>query len=186
MNKFDKLQIALILQDIESLYTGNVSNNISSTAGNLVAGIEKDGLDQQDIAKLMLNQSFDQDPQGVAQKIQNNVVLHYDALKTAFEEKNDSDGLIALESMKTDTPDFETLGGSLFSLMKGFKKHAEGGEIEESDDVILVQIGNKSYRLIVAESEEEKEKGLMGVESLDEDEGMVFDYRDNIQEEISF
>jgi uncharacterized membrane protein (UPF0127 family) len=70
--------------------------------------------------------------------------------------------------------------------MKSFKKHAEGGEIEESDDVILVQIGNKSYRLVVAESEEEKEKGLMGVESLDEDEGMVFDYRDDVQEELSF
>lgn len=186
MNKFDKLQIALILQDIESLYTGNVANNISSTTGNLVAGIENDGLDQQDLAKLMLDQSFDQNPQGIVQKIQNNVALHYDSLKSAFEEKNDSDGLMALESMRTNEPDFETLGISLFSLMKGFKKHAEGGEIEESDDVILVQIGNKSYRLVVSESEEEKEKGLMGVESLDEDEGMVFDYRDDVQEELSF
>lgn len=186
MNKFDKLQIALILQDIESLYTGNISNNIASTAGNLVAGVEKDGLDQQDVIKLMLDQSFDQNPQGISQKIQNNVALHYDSLQKEFKERNDSNGLAALESMKTNAPDFKTLGTSLFSLMKSFKKHAEGGEIEESDDVLLVQIGDKSYRLIVAESEEEKEQGLMNVESLDEDEGMIFDYRDEIQEEISF
>jgi uncharacterized membrane protein (UPF0127 family) len=65
-------------------------------------------------------------------------------------------------------------------------KHAEGGEIEDKDDVVIVNIAGKSYRLIVADSEEEKEQGLMDVEELDSDEGMLFDYRNDIQEEISF
>ena len=186
MNKYDKLQIALILQDLESLRTGNFSNNISSTVGNLVTNIEKDGFDQQDVAKLMLDQSFDRNPQGVIQKIQNNVGLHYDNIKKEFEDRNDNYGLMALESMSTSNPDWETLESSLYGLLKTWSKHADGGEIDNSDEVIMVNISGKSYRLIVAKSEEDKEHGLMNVEELDSDEGMFFDYRDDVQDEISF
>lgn len=186
MNKYDKLQIALILQDLESLKTGNFANNISSTAGNLVANVEKDGLDQQDVVKLMLDQSFDQNPQGVLQKIQNNVVLHYDEIKNELKNRNDEQGLTALESITTPNPNLEGLETSLYKLLKKWGKHEDGGEIDDSDDVLLVNVSGKSYRLIVAESEKEKEKGLMDVEELDEDEGMFFDYRDDVQDEISF
>lgn len=186
MNKLDKLQIATILLDIESLFTGNVANNISSTTSNLIANVEKDGFDQEDVAKLALDQSFDQDPQGVIQKIQNNVGLHYDQIKSALKERGDGNGLIALESMMTKNPDFETFGNSLLGLLQKWTKHKEGGEIESGDDVVIVDIAGKTYRLIVAESEEEKEQGLMEVEELGLDEGMLFDYRDDVQEEISF
>lgn len=186
MNKLDKLQIATILLDIESLFTGNVANNISSTTINLMANVEKDRFDQEDMAKLALDQSFDQDPQGVIQKIQNNVGLHYDQIKSALKERGDGNGLVALESMMTNNPDFETFGNSLFSLLQKWTKHKEGGEIESGDDVVIVDISGKTYRLIVAESEEEKEQGLMDVEELGSDEGMLFDYRDDVQEEISF
>lgn len=186
MNKYDKLQIALILQDLESLRTGNFSNNISSTAGNLVTNVEKDGFDQQDVLKLMLDQSFDQNPQGIIQKIQNNVGLHYDEIKKEFEDRNDKNGLMALESIQTLNPDLITLESSLYGLLKKWSKHADGGEINDSDDVIIVNISGKSYRLIVAKSDEDREQGLMNVEELDLDEGMFFDYRDDVQEEISF
>ena len=186
MNKLDKLQIATILLDIESLFTGDVANNISSTTSNLMANVEKDGFDQEDMVKLALDQSFDQDPQGVMQKIQNNVGLHYDQIKSALKERGDGNGLVALESMMTKNPDFETFGNSLLGLLQKWTKHKEGGEIESGDDVVIVDIAGKTYRLIVAESEEEKEQGLMEVEELGSDEGMLFDYRDDIQEEISF
>ena len=186
MNKFDKLQIALTVQDIESLYTGDRSNNISSTAGNLKMDVEKDGLDDKDLARLMLNQSFDQSAQGVIQKIINNVNIHYDHIKNAFEERGDENGLIALDSIHSENPDFRTLGNSLIALLSKWNKNKEGGEIESGKDIVIVDIAEKSYRLIVADSEEEKEQGLMDVEELDSDEGMLFDYRDNIQKELSF
>ena len=187
MNKFDKLQIAAILLDLESLYTGDYSNNIASTASTLRANVNKDGeLNSDDLAKLALDQSFDKDPQGVMQKIQNNVSLHYDEIAKEFMDRNDAQGLIALQSILSPNPDFKTFGNSLLSLMQKFVKHREGGEIENGEDVVLITIGNKSYRLIIAKSEEEKEIGLMDVESLDSDEGMMFDYRDDIQEELSF
>lgn len=39
---------------------------------------------------------------------------------------------------------------------------------------VLVHVGNKTYKCKVARTEEEQKKGLMGVESLPEDEGMLF------------
>jgi len=51
---------------------------------------------------------------------------------------------------------------------------------------ISVTINNKEYELLVAITEEEKERGLQNVEEMDSDEGMLFDYSKDIQEEISF
>jgi len=39
-----------------------------------------------------------------------------------------------------------------------------------------IKIGNKEYEVLVAETEEEKTKGLQDVEELDDDEGMLFVY----------
>lgn len=62
----------------------------------------------------------------------------------------------------------------------------EGGQFESKLKQIPVKVGDKTYKLLVAETEEEKERGLMDVEEMDSDEGMLFDYSDNPQEEISF
>ena len=51
---------------------------------------------------------------------------------------------------------------------------------------VEVQIGDKIYNLLVAETEEEKERGLQDVESMEPDEGMLFDYSDDPQASISF
>jgi uncharacterized membrane protein (UPF0127 family) len=53
-------------------------------------------------------------------------------------------------------------------------------------DRITVKIHDKEYNLLVAVSEKEKEIGLQDVIEMDPNEGMLFDYRDNIQEELSF
>lgn len=43
---------------------------------------------------------------------------------------------------------------------------------------VVVNIGDKTYNCQVAESEEDKKKGLMGVENLPPDEGMLFVWED--------
>lgn len=53
-------------------------------------------------------------------------------------------------------------------------------------DKITVKIRDKKYDLLVAVSEKEKEIGLQNVIEMDSNEGMLFDYRDDIQEELSF
>ena len=51
---------------------------------------------------------------------------------------------------------------------------------------LSIKIADKTYTVSVARTEEEKEKGLMGVETLPENQGVLFDYTDNPQTEISF
>lgn len=51
---------------------------------------------------------------------------------------------------------------------------------------IDIKIGDKIYTVRVAITEEEKANGLMHVESLHENEGMLFDYSDAPQKELAF
>ena len=51
---------------------------------------------------------------------------------------------------------------------------------------INIKVAEKTYNVSIAQTEEEKEQGLMGVETLPEDQGMLFDYTDNPQTELSF
>lgn len=176
MNKFDKLRLALILQDIEAYYSGNPVQNITSTAGTLMANVDENGFDKQDIAKLMVDQVADQSPNGAMFKIQNNIALHKDELVKAFNEAGDKAGLQALEN-----GDLQTLYKSISSLVYKNKKLKDGGIIDDdSENVTIVRIGKKSYRAIVAETEEEKERGLQDVEELECDknggEAMLFVY----------
>lgn len=48
---------------------------------------------------------------------------------------------------------------------------------------IKIKINDKTYKVDVASSDEEKEKGLQGVTNLPEDEGMLFSFVDT--EEVS-
>lgn len=49
---------------------------------------------------------------------------------------------------------------------------------------IKISIGNKSYKVKLAETEKEREAGLQGIESLKEDEGMLFVYDE--EDELDF
>lgn len=172
MDKFDKLRLALILQDIEALYSGNPIQSITSTAGTLMANVDENGFDKQDIAKLMVDQVADNTPDGAMFKIKNNIALHYEELVKAFSENGDEVGLQALQ-----TGDLPTLYKSIQSLVYKNKKLKEGGTVEDdSENVTIVRIGKKSFRVIVAETEQEKEIGLSDASEMDDDEGMLFVY----------
>ena len=51
---------------------------------------------------------------------------------------------------------------------------------------INIKVADKTYNVSIAQTEEEKEQGLMGVETLPENQGMLFDYTNDPQTEISF
>jgi len=58
--------------------------------------------------------------------------------------------------------------------------------MENNETWVDVQIEDKIFHLLVAETEEQKERGLMFIESLESNEGMLFDYSDEPQPELSF
>lgn len=66
--------------------------------------------------------------------------------------------------------------------MGNIQVYGDGGQFEEALNTISVKIGKKRYDLLVAKTEEEKEKGLQDVESMESNdhggEGMIFDYHD--------
>ena len=174
MDKFDKLRLALILQDIEALYSGNPIQSIASTAGTLMANVDEDGFDKEDIAKLMVDQVADNGntQEGLMFKIKNNIALNYELLVKEFTKAGDEAGLQALQ-----TGDLKTLYQSIKALVYKNKKLQEGGIVEDdSENVTTVRVGKKSFRVIVAETDQEKENGLSGVEEMDDDEGMLFVY----------
>ena len=172
MDKFDKLRLALILQDIEALYSGNFIQSITSTAGTLMANIDEDGFDKEDIAKLMVDQVADNTPDGLMFKIKNNIALNYELLVNEFQKIGDQAGLQALQNL-----DLKTLYNSIYNLVYVNRKLKDGGVIEnDSENVTLVRIGKKSFRVLIAETDEEKEIGLSETAEMDDDEGMLFIY----------
>lgn len=50
----------------------------------------------------------------------------------------------------------------------------------------IIEIAHKTYDVLIAITVSEKEKGLQDVESMDDNEGMLFDYTADPQKEISF
>lgn len=66
------------------------------------------------------------------------------------------------------------------------RKYAEGGQFENNNNFVNVQIGNKVYNLLYLQSEDEKEQGLMNVSEMDPNEGALFDYSDDPQPELNF
>lgn len=54
------------------------------------------------------------------------------------------------------------------------------------NNTVKAVIGKKKYELVVAETEEEKERGLQGCIELESNEGMCFRYDDDPQESLTF
>lgn len=51
---------------------------------------------------------------------------------------------------------------------------------------INIEISDKEYKVLVAESEEDKRIGLSNIQSMDDDEGMLFDYSKDLQNHLIF
>ena len=178
MNKYDKLRWAAFLQDIEAAMNPNSEQqkiqSITSTGSQLMADVNEDGFDNEDLARLTLNQSFDMNSQeGRMLKIQNFLSLHGEELAKAFKEAGDEAGLVALQN-----GDLAGIHQSVLNIVFPKKKMKEGGTLEEDDDIAVVRIGKKTYNCLIAESDEEKEIGLSNTESMEDNEGMLFVYEE--------
>ncbi len=51
---------------------------------------------------------------------------------------------------------------------------------------INIEISDKEYKVLVAESEEDKRIGLSNIQSMDDNEGMLFDYSKDLQNHLIF
>ena len=174
-NKKENIVDAILMSILEILNNGQ-SGMAAATAVNAMTDIKKDGVDQKDIHNIAANSIFDQntDPQSKIEFIlQNNP----DVIKTLddyLKKKN-----IILNSL-------DDLNFAIQSYFSDNKKFGEGGQFDDIDNTIDVEINGKTYTLLHLKSESEKELGLSNVESMEDNEGALFDYSDEPQPEMSF
>jgi uncharacterized membrane protein (UPF0127 family) len=72
------------------------------------------------------------------------------------------------------------------SQLDEVKSYGEGGVFEVDPELYEITVSGDTYKVLIVQTEEEKEQGLQGVESLEPDEGMLFDYSEELPTELSF
>ena len=175
----DNAVLMAILQDIQSFLSGNPIGSAASTAAIAQADIKRDKADKGDIHRIVTNQLLP-----IIDKIRN-LFAEYpqlvEKLNSVLPDKNFDPNNITESNLSG-------LANMIAYYLQnnGIKVFAQGGQFETQENWIEVQIGNKTYNLLVAETEEEKERGLQDVESMEPNEGMLFDYSDDPQASISF
>lgn len=171
-NNADNAVLMAILQDIQSFLSGNPIGSAASTAAIAQADIKRDRADKQDIHRLVANQ----------------ILSPIDKIRNQFAEYPQLAEKLGIDPEQINESNVQELAGLIANYLEdeGIKSFAQGGQFESNDTWIEVQIGDKTYNLLVAETEEEKERGLMNVIEMDPNEGMLFDYSDDPQASISF
>lgn len=166
-----------LLQDLK----GDPSSKAGSTAAIAEADIKKDGLDRGDIHEIAANSVLDQS-RNPLNKIQFAFGNHPELIK----ELSDWAGMDVTPVLQSNKVDIIQEMLSEYLEQHNIKTFGEGGQFESDLDTVPVKIGDKTYKLLYLFTEEEKTKGLMDVEELDENEGALFDYSDNPQNKLDF
>lgn len=162
-----------LLMAILQAYQGNLQGLAAATATMAMSDIKRDGADQGDIHNVAANSILDQ-----AGDVNSKVELIFNQHPEIEEALN--------KYLNDSELTFGSLPELIQSYLKEKRKYAEGGQFEENNDFIDVEINGTTYHLLHLISEQEKETGLMNVEELDPQEGALFDYSDEPQAELSF
>lgn len=171
-NKNQKANDALLMAILQA-YQGNPQGLATATAAMAMSDIKRDGADQGDIHNVAANSILDQ-AGDIDSKVELIFDQHPEIEKALNKYLNDSELV------------FRSLPELIQSYLQEKRKYAEGGQFEENNNFVEVEINGTTYRLLHLVSEEEKETGLMNVEELDPQEGALFDYSDEPQAELSF
>lgn len=162
---------------IQQAFRGTPQGFAAAVASTLQSDIYRDGADKGDVNRTVANDiaSQMQDPYAF---LKNMLFEHPDMMDDMdeFLEENNIQ-LASIDELVKIIPTF---------LQSRNKKYAEGGQFEEIDGFINVDINGITYNLLHLITKEQKERGLMDVEELDPQEGALFDYSDEPQSELSF
>ena len=157
-------------------FQGTPQGNAAAVASTMMSDIKRDGADQGDVHRNAENVIFAQANDPIA-FFENMLDEHPD-----MEEELDN----YLEEKQIQLNSVQELIPIIQAYLKEKRKYSEGGQFEEQNDFIDVDINGTNYHLLHLVSEEEKEIGLMNVEELDPQEGALFDYSNEPQAELSF
>ena len=157
-------------------FQGTPQGNAAAVASTMMSDIKRDGADQGDLHRNAANVVFAQANDPIT-FTENMFMEHRDMLPEITDY---------IKQKKLNVSTIPELVSIIPQFLSEKRKYAEGGQFEESEKRIDVKIGEETYHLLVAETEEQKEQGLMNVSEMDKNEGMLFDYSDDPQPELSF
>ena len=160
---------------ILQMLQGGDTNESAAVATAAMSDIKRDKADQGDIHNVVANSMYAQknDPMSFMQNIFQQHPEMIDELDEYLDENK-----ITLNSVQDLKP-------AIIGLVK-VRGYGQGGQFETSSDFVDVQIGEKQYHLLNCVSEEQKEQGLMNVESMEDNEGALFDYSNDPQPSVDF
>ncbi len=172
-----------ILYDIESILNPNLVTSSVSTGTITMSDIKRDGADQKDIHRLIKNNILDSQNQPQL-KIISLFQENSNLLKVLSEHIN-QDITPLLQNLNSNE-NLKQLGNIIYDYLSTIEKFADGGQFDRNDNFIEIKLADKEFEVLVAQTEEEKEKGLRDVEAMELDEGMLFDYSNDPQSDLSF
>lgn len=175
MAKNRKANDALWMAILQMLQGGD-KNESAAVAAAAMSDIQRDGANKEDIDNIVANTLFAQknDPVAFIQSI----LMQHPEMMDELDEYMEKKGIV----INT----VEELFQVILMFLKEVRGYAQGGQFEMPTDFIDVEIAGKPYHLLHLTSESQKEEGLKNVESMNPDEGALFDYSDNPQESMDF
>lgn len=160
---------------ILQMLSGTPQGQAVAIATSMMVDSQKDGLQQKDFHNNAANAIFAEENNALA--FIQNMFQNNPEMMDQLDEYLDENG-IELQSINDLIPAIKS--------MLQVKGYGEGGQFDEISDFVDVEIAGKQYHLLNLLTEEQKERGLMDVESMEPNEGALFDYSDNPQESVDF
>lgn len=87
-------------------------------------------------------------------------------------DKEEVDDILA--NIQDDPEALYAFGEMLTDYLQNVQKYANGGQFENNSKETDIYIKNKTYHVLIFSTEEERENGLMNVESMEDNEGGLF------------
>lgn len=176
MAKNRKANDALWMAILQMLQGGDQNESVAVAAAAM-SDIKRDGTNQEDIDNIVANSLFAQNNDPLT-FIKNIFAQHPEMLEELDE---------FVESMGLVINTVEDLYKVILLFLKEVRGYGKGGQFETPDEGwIDVIINDKTYHLLHLVTEEQKELGLSNVQSMEDNEGALFDYSDEPQASLDF
>ena len=161
---------------ILQMLQGGDKNESAAVAAAAMSDIKRDKADQGDVDNIVANTLFAQNNDPIAFIM--SVFQQHPEMMDELDEYMEQKGI----TINT----IEELLQVIQMFLKEVRHYGEGGQFEELPDFVDVTINEKVYHLLNCVTDEQKERGLMDVESMDDNEGALFDYSDEPQASLDF
>ena len=174
MSKNSRADDALWMSALQ-MFQGGDAQQAAAVAATALSDVQRDGKQQSDFENIVKNTIYAENNDPWAYLF--NILDEHPNMEDDFEE--------FLQKSNIVLTDRNQIPQVIASMLK-VRGYGNGGQFENIDNFIDVKIKDKTFHLLHLVTEEQKEKGLMDVESMELNEGALFDYSNEPQASLDF